>query len=76
MLTPTLTETTQLKAKCQLASISLFDYCKIVDSSDFYDEEEAHYLKEMCDAIQEFENDDNEALIINMPPRHRKNKNS
>lgn len=56
-----------------LAYESLFDYCRIVDSSKFYDEETAPYLKEVCDAIQEFENDDNEALIINMPPRHRQN---
>lgn len=71
MPTPILTETTIKKAKCELASISLFDYCKIVDSDDFYDELTAPYLKEICDAIEEFENDDNEALIICMPPRHR-----
>lgn len=71
---PILTEATQIRAKCVLASVSLFDYCKIVDSDDFYDEETAPYLKEMCDAIQEFEYDDNEALIINMPPRHGKTR--
>lgn len=70
----TLSPITIEKAKCQLASISLFDYCKIVDSDEFYNEETAPYLKEMCDAIQEFENDDNEALIINMPPRHGKTR--
>lgn len=73
---PILTEAIQKKVKCVLASQSLFDYCKIVDSDKFYDEDTAPYLKEMCDAIQEFENDDNEALIINMPPRHRQNENS
>ena len=67
----TLTAETQRRAKCELASISLFDYCKIVDSAEFYDEDKAPYLKEICDSIEEFENDDNEALIINMPPRHR-----
>lgn len=67
-------EATIQRARCELASISLFDYCKIVDSDTFYDEFEAPYLKEMCDAIQEFENDDNEALIINMPPRHGKTR--
>ncbi len=71
---PTLTQTTINKAKCILASKSLFDYCKIVDSNEFYNEEKASYLKEMCKAIQEFENDDNEALIINMPPRHGKTR--
>ena len=73
MLTQTLevTEATQTRARCQLSSISLFDYCKFVDSEDFYDEKDAPYLYRMCQAIEEFENDDNEALIINMPPRHR-----
>ena len=54
-----------------LASKDLFSYCQIVDDEKFYDEEQAPYLKEICDGIQEFENDDNEALIICMPPRHR-----
>ena len=54
-----------------LASKDLFSYCQIVDSEEFYNEETAPYLKEICDGIQEFENDDNEALIICMPPRHR-----
>jgi hypothetical protein len=64
-------ERIQKKAKCVLASLSLFDYCKIVDSDTFYDEETAPYLKEVCDGIQEFEKDDNELLLIHMPPRHR-----
>ena len=71
---PILTRETQIRARCTLASISLFDYCKIVDSETFYDEKNAPYLKEICDSIQEFENDDNEALIITMPPRHGKTR--
>lgn len=71
---PTLTKEIQNKAKCQLASVSLFDYCKIVDSEEFYNEKTAPYLYEVCEAIQEFENDNNEALIINMPPRHGKTR--
>ena len=71
---PILTRETQIRARCTLASISLFDYCKIVDSETFYDEKSAPYLKEICDSIQEFENDDNEALIITMPPRHGKTR--
>lgn len=71
---PILTKEIQKEARCVLASLSLFDYCKIRDSATFYDEEEAPYLKEICDAIQEFENDDNELLIINMPPRHGKSR--
>lgn len=62
------------KAKQVLASKDLFEYCRYVDSKEFYDERKAPYLKEICDAIQEFENDDNEALIICMPPRHGKTR--
>ena len=62
------------KIKEVLASKDLFEYCKIVDSEEFYNEYKAPYLKEICDAIQEFENDDNEALIICMPPRHGKTR--
>lgn len=67
----TLTDNQINKLKMVLASKDLFSYCQIVDDEKFYNEEQAPYLKEICDAIQEFENDDNEALIINMPPRHR-----
>jgi hypothetical protein len=67
----------QLKAiRCVLAEQSFHDYCKIVDNEQFYDEEDAPYLQEICEALQEFEYDDNEAIIINEPPRHRKNKNN
>lgn len=72
----TLSEKQINKLKMVLASKDWFSYCQIVDSEKFYDETEAPYLKEIYDAIQEFENDDNEALIICMPPRHRKDKNS
>lgn len=62
------------KLKMVLASKDLFSYCQIIDSDTFYNEENAPYLKEICDAIQEFENDDNEALIVCMPPRHGKTR--
>ena len=71
MMVKTLTENQINKLKMVLASKDLFSYCQIVDDEKFYDEEQAPYLKEVCDGIQEFENDDNEALIICMPPRHR-----
>ena len=57
------------KIKCELARRNLYDYC-ITKSEKFY--KDKVYLKEVCDAIQEFENDDNELLIINAPPRHGK----
>lgn len=67
-------QATEKRAKCQLASISLFDYCKIVDSATFYDEKVAPYLLEICDNIEEFENNDTEALVITLPPRHGKTR--
>ena len=70
----TLTQNQVNKLKMVLASKDLFSYCQIVDSDTFYNEENAPYLKEICDAIQEFENDDNEALIVCMPPRHGKTR--
>lgn len=70
----TLSEKQINKLKTVVSSKDLFEYCKYVDSEEFYNEETAPYLKEICDGIQEFENDDNEALIICMPPRHGKTR--
>ena len=63
-------EVLQRELKCVAAYKSLYAYCYI-NAPDFYD---AEYLKEICDAIQEFENDDNEFLIINCPPRCGKSR--
>lgn len=60
----------QRELKCVAAYKSLYAYCYI-NAPDFYD---AEYLKEICDAIQEFECDDNELLIINIGPRHGKSR--
>lgn len=56
--------------KCVAAYKSLYAYCYL-NAPDFYN---AEYLKEICDAIQEFECDDNELLIINIGPRHGKSR--
>lgn len=59
----------KFKAKCELARRNFYDFC-IAKNERFY---KGHgYLQEICDAIQEFENDNNELLIINAPPRHGK----
>ena len=73
-LTPELKEQARRCMKIELAKRNLFDYCKYLDSEQFYDENTSPYLLEVCEGIQEFENDDNEALIINMPPRHGKTR--
>lgn len=51
-----------------LARKSFWGYCMAI-APDFYCKD---YLKEICDTIQEFVFDDNELLIINVPPRHGK----
>lgn len=56
----------------ELASRDLWWYCRI-KAPDFYTED-CRYLQEVCEAWQEFENDDNELLVINMPPRHGKSR--
>ena len=69
-------ENQQRDIQVAISQLTFFDYCKTVDSEEFYDEENAPYLKEICDALQEFEYDDNDAIIITEPPRHRKDKDS
>lgn len=56
----------------ELASRDLWWYCKI-KAPNFYTDN-CDYLREVCEAWQEFEHDDNELLIINMPPRHGKSR--
>lgn len=59
------------KAKIELAKRSFWHYCKLINP-DFYKEDRPH-LRKMCSLFQQFyESDDEELLIINMPPRHGK----
>lgn len=57
---------------CEVASRDLWWFCKI-KALDFYSDD-CSYLKEVCEAWQEFEYDDNELLVINVPPRHGKSR--
>ena len=52
------------------ASLDLWEYCKL-KVPEIY-REDAKYLKEICRAIQDFEENDDELLVINAPPRHGK----
>lgn len=59
------------EAKKEIARRSLFDYCQLMNPQ-FYKNNRI-YLKEMCDKIQEFINqEDKKFLVINLPPRHGK----
>ena len=60
----------QRRIKIAIARKSFWGYCQAI-APDFYN---IDYLKEICDAIQEFETDDNELLVINAPPRHGKTR--
>lgn len=60
------------KIHYELASRDLWHYCHL-RAPKFYNDN-ASYLREVCEAIQGFENDDNELLIINMPPRFGKSR--
>lgn len=53
----------------ELARISFYDYCCLKVPKVY---EGAEYLERLCNELQEFLFDDNEMLIINLPPRHAK----
>nr|DAS46254.1 MAG TPA: Terminase [Caudoviricetes sp.] len=64
-------EVIKLGAKMELARRHLYDFCKMMYPSFYKDERK--YLKEFCEAVENFINDkDKRFLIINMPPRHGK----
>jgi len=65
-------EKTLLDRRYIAASLSLWEYCKL-KAPDFYTDD-VLYLREMCQALQEFEYDDNELLVLNIPPRHGKTR--
>lgn len=48
----TLTDNQINKLKMVLSSKDLFNYCQIIDDENFYNQEIAPYLKEICDDIQ------------------------
>lgn len=59
--------------KKSLARKAFFDYCN-VKSPDFYKPDRI-FLREMCDELQEFvQTDENDVLVINLPPRHGKSR--
>lgn len=63
----------KLHAKIELAKREFFFYCNL-KAPDFY-KRDRKYLVEMCNDLQEFyESDEDNALIINIPPRHGKSR--
>ena len=53
-------------ARLEKARRSFYDYCKVMHP-EFY-KDSRKFLKEMCDKMQEFYYNDDEFMIINLPP--------
>ena len=60
------------RAKIRLAKEWFFAYCNL-KAPDFY-KDDREYLKELCDALQEFIDSDKPVLVVDMPPRHGKSR--
>ena len=70
-MTPSLKILAQ-QAKIELARREFFFYCK-VRAGDFY-KDDREYLVELCNALQDFMNSEDDILVINAPPRHGKSR--
>ena len=67
-------ELIKLEAKKELARRNFWEYCKLFDNrKDFYIDDK-HYLKNLCDTLQNFMDSENKILVINMPPRFGKSR--
>ena len=58
--------------KCELARREFWEYCKLT-AKDFY-KEDRPFLKTIANTMQEFYYNDDEILLINLPPRHGKSR--
>ena len=67
---PVITPSMEQYAAFKMAESYLWEMCRLRLPKLYTDE--ATYLKEWCQALQDFENDDNELLILEGPPRHGK----
>ena len=61
-------------ANIERARRSFWDYCNVT-APDFYTPKRK-YLIDLCDELQEFFSDQNDILIINIPPRFGKSRTS
>lgn len=62
-------------AKIELARRNFFYYCNL-KSPDFY-KKDRPFLVEICNELQSFiEQEEEEVLILNVPPRHRQVQDS
>ena len=57
------------QARLELARRDFFEYCKLT-APDFY-KNDRHFLKNMCNELQDFYESDDRICVINMPPRNQ-----
>lgn len=60
------------QAKLELARREFFFYCHL-KAPDFYKYDRA-FLVDLCNGLQEFMENEDEVLILNLPPRHGKSR--
>ncbi len=60
------------QARYELARRNFWEYCKL-KAPDFY-KEDRKYLKEFCNALQDFLLSPKKVIVINIPPRHGKSR--
>lgn len=60
------------QARIELAKRDFFRYCNII-APDFY-KPDRQFLVDLCNEFQDFPTDDNDILVINVPPRHGKSR--
>ena len=53
-------------AKIEKARRNFFYYCKLM-YPNFY-KDNRHYLKDLCDTLQDFYYNDDEFMLVNLPP--------
>lgn len=58
------------QARCYVSQHDFYTYCRTLYPK-FYKKDRT-YLKVLCDTLQEFYYNDNEFMLINLPPRHGK----
>ena len=53
-------------AKIEKARRNFFYYCKLMYPSFYQDDR--HFLKSLCDTLQDFYYNDDEFMLVNLPP--------
>lgn len=56
--------------KCELARRDFYSYCRVLRPKVY--QRDRFFLQDLCNKMQEFYYNDDEFMLINMPPRHGK----